>query len=110
VADGETGKYDETGSRISHFFRKSVQWQPNCPMQTDRQTGMTTLIVAFRIFSNAPKTPFMKDDELHNQPQDYNLLHGTGFLSWFPCVFKANAEMVPKSKLPLHASHVSLPM
>ena len=34
----------------------------------------------------------------------------TGFLSWFPCVFKANAEMVPKSKLPLHASHVSLPM
>jgi len=33
-----------------------------------------------------------------------------GFLSWFPCVFKANAEMVPKSKLPLHASHVSLPM
>jgi len=23
---------------------------------------------------------------------------------------KANAEMVPKSKLPLHASHVSLPM
>ena len=34
----------------------------------------------------------------------------TGFLSWFPCVFKANAEMVPKAKLPLHASHVSLPM
>ena len=34
----------------------------------------------------------------------------TGFLSWFPRVFKANAEMVPKSKLPLHASHVSLPM
>ena len=33
-----------------------------------------------------------------------------GFLSWFPCVFKANAGMVPKSKLPLHASHVSLPM
>jgi len=32
------------------------------------------------------------------------------FLSWFPCVFKANAEMGPKSKLPLHASHVSLPM
>jgi len=24
----------------------------------------------------------------------------TRFLSWFPCVFKANAEMIPKSKLP----------
>jgi hypothetical protein len=34
----------------------------------------------------------------------------TGFLSWFPCVFKSNAEMVPKfSKLTLHASHVALP-
>ena len=33
-----------------------------------------------------------------------------GFLSCFPCVFKANSEMVPKSKLPLHASYISLPM
>ena len=38
---------------------KSVQWEPNCFMrrdrQTDRQTGMTKLTVAFRYFVDAPK-------------------------------------------------------
>jgi hypothetical protein len=38
---------------------KSVQWNPSCSMyidrQTDRQTDMTRLIVAFRNFTTAPK-------------------------------------------------------
>ena len=35
----------------------------------------------------------------------------TGFVSRFPCVFKANAEVVPKiSKMSLHASHVAPPL
>jgi hypothetical protein len=32
---------------------KSVQWEPNCPMRTDRQ-DMTKLRVSFRNFANAP--------------------------------------------------------
>ena len=56
-ADGQTDRHDEAKSRFSHFF------------------------------SNAPKTPFIKDEELYNQPQDYNLLHGINykslkFLTW----------------------------
>jgi hypothetical protein len=35
--------------------RKFVQWEPSCSMQTDDRTDMTSLIVAFRNFSNAPK-------------------------------------------------------
>ena len=35
---------------------KSGQWEPSCPMQTDRRTYVTNLIVAFRNFTNAPKT------------------------------------------------------
>ena len=34
----------------------------------------------------------------------------TGFLSWFPCVLKAKAEMVPKYPMSPHASHVAPPM
>jgi hypothetical protein len=38
---------------------ESVQWGPSCSMrmyrQTDRQTDMTKLIVAFRNFTKAPK-------------------------------------------------------
>ena len=34
---------------------KSVEWEPNCCMRTDRQTDMSTLIVTFRNFANAPK-------------------------------------------------------
>jgi hypothetical protein len=33
---------------------KSVQWESNCLMRTDRRTDMTKLIVAFRNFANAP--------------------------------------------------------
>ena len=32
----------------------------------------------------------------------------TGF-SWFPCVYKQMMRWFPRSKLPLHASHVALP-
>ena len=35
--------------------RKSVQWEPNCSMQTDGRTENTKLILAFRNFANAPK-------------------------------------------------------
>ena len=52
---------------FSTYFRiiidiswKSIQWEPSCSIwtkrQTDRQTDMTELIVAFRNFANAPKT------------------------------------------------------
>jgi len=34
--------------------RKSTHWTPGCCMRTDRRTDMTKLIVAFRIFANAP--------------------------------------------------------
>jgi len=38
---------------------KSVQWEPRCSVrtdgQTDRQTEMTKLIVAFRTLANTPK-------------------------------------------------------
>jgi len=34
---------------------KSVQGEQSCYMQTDRQTDMTKLIIAFRKFANAPK-------------------------------------------------------
>jgi len=33
---------------------KSVQWRPSCSVR-DGQTDMTKLVVAFRIFANAPK-------------------------------------------------------
>jgi len=36
----------------------SVQWEPICSMRadgrTDRQTDLTKLIVAFRLYANAP--------------------------------------------------------
>jgi len=32
---------------------KSIQWEPSCSMQTDRQS-MLKLIFAFRNFANAP--------------------------------------------------------
>jgi hypothetical protein len=34
---------------------KSVQWEPNCSMRTDRRTDITKLIFASRNFANAPK-------------------------------------------------------
>jgi hypothetical protein len=36
---------------------KSVQWGPSCSMGTDRPTDVTTLIIAFSKFANAPKNP-----------------------------------------------------
>jgi hypothetical protein len=38
--------------------RKSMQWEPSCSKQTDRQTEMTKLIVAFRNSAKAPKKEF----------------------------------------------------
>jgi hypothetical protein len=35
--------------------KQSVQWQQNSSMLTDRQTGMTTEIFAFRHLERAPK-------------------------------------------------------
>jgi len=35
---------------------KSAQWEPSCSMGTDRRTGITKQIDAFRNFANAPKT------------------------------------------------------
>ena len=55
--------FNET-STVSTEFRKifntqiplkSVQWEPNCSMRTDRRTDMTKLIVAFRSFAKTPK-------------------------------------------------------
>ena len=34
---------------------KSIEWEPSCSMQTDGQTDMTKLIVAFGNFANSPK-------------------------------------------------------
>jgi len=35
---------------------KPVQWEPSCPcVLTDGQTGITKLIVSFRVFTKAPK-------------------------------------------------------
>jgi hypothetical protein len=34
--------------------RKSVQWEPSCPMWTDGKTDMTKLIVAFCNIANTP--------------------------------------------------------
>jgi hypothetical protein len=35
---------------------KSIQWEPSCSMQKDRQTDMMKLIVALQNFMNAPKS------------------------------------------------------
>ena len=37
------------------FSWKPVQWEPSCSMQTRGQIGMTTLVIAFRNFTNVPK-------------------------------------------------------
>jgi hypothetical protein len=54
----------EKSSNI-RFLWKSVQWEPSCSMRTDRRTDrrterrtdMTELIVSFRNFATAPKSP-----------------------------------------------------
>ena len=65
-----TIKFNENPPGAAELFR------------ADEQTVMTQLIVAFRILSNAPKTRFMKDEELYNQPQDYPLVHGINYTSF----------------------------
>jgi hypothetical protein len=37
---------------------KSVQWKPSCSVQSDGQTDVTNLIVAFRNFAMAPKKTY----------------------------------------------------
>jgi hypothetical protein len=39
----------------NQISRKSVQWEPSCSMQIDRQTDMMKLIVALCKFVNTPK-------------------------------------------------------
>ena len=41
--------------------RKSIQWQRSCFMRTDRQTGITGLILAFGNFANSPKNCPIRD-------------------------------------------------
>jgi hypothetical protein len=38
--------------------RKSVKWEPNCGMRSDRQTDMTKLIMAFRILPKRLRNKF----------------------------------------------------
>jgi hypothetical protein len=45
-----------------HISWKSVQWEPRCSMRTDRRTDIVKLMVAFRIFSQEPKTHEMLPD------------------------------------------------
>ena len=47
--------------KILKFLEKFVQWDPSSMLtngQTDRQTGMTKLIVAFGSFANVSKSRF----------------------------------------------------
>jgi hypothetical protein len=48
---------------------KSVQWEPSCFMQRDRQTDeqadMTNIIVAFRNFANAPTKGVKLTTQIH---------------------------------------------
>jgi len=50
----EFSSHNFENPQISNFI-KSVQWEPNCSMWMDGQTGMTKLIVTFPNFTNAPK-------------------------------------------------------
>jgi hypothetical protein len=51
---------DRFSKKLKHqISSKSVQWEPSCPIQMDRQsdklTDMTKLTVAFHSFANVPK-------------------------------------------------------
>jgi hypothetical protein len=46
-------RFWEKNKNKNQIIWKSVQLEPNCPMRTDQQTGMTKLKVTFRNFSKA---------------------------------------------------------
>jgi len=51
---------------------KFFQWEPSCSNQTDRQTDMTKLIVAFRNFAKAPKNPLPVKGNRTTVPQSFS--------------------------------------
>ena len=78
---------------------KSVQWEPSCFMQTDRQTDTTELIVAFCTFANAPKnTSRVSCKDKLNMPAHF-FLAIWGFIR--SSSFQANFMLTPIRVCPL---------
>ena len=55
-----------------------MQWEPSCCTRTDSQTNMTTVIVTYRNFGNAPKNRRHISEHSNGNDVSTYLIKGTG--------------------------------